>query len=120
MKTCPKCSTELDDDATSCVSCGYHMERAQRTKVGTIVKWLFIIFNIAMICWVLMAMGTLDSVDTTSQVKALPHGTEDSEGMGVSMIVMIWLICNAILAILLWDTRAKTNSLKETNNSLGE
>lgn len=115
MKTCPKCSTTLEDDATSCVSCGFRMNTPQRTRIGIVVKWLFVIFNIAMCSWVLVAMGIFDSVDTTSQAKALPHGTENAAGMGVSMIVMVWLICNAVFGILLWDTRTRAKALQESN-----
>ena len=80
------------------------------------MKWLFVIFNIVMVCWVLVAMGLFETVDATSQDKALPHGTEQSEGIGVSMLVMIWLICNAVLGVLVWDTRAKKKVLRESNS----
>lgn len=114
MKTCPKCSTELEDAVTSCISCGFQMDKPERSRVGKAVKWVFIIFNIAMICWVLIAMGGFGLIGQTSQDQALPHGTEDSAGMGLSMIVMIWLICNAVLGIVVWDTRAKKKALQES------
>ncbi|WP_155848236.1 hypothetical protein [Advenella kashmirensis] len=96
------------------------MNTPERTKTGKFIKWLFIIFNIVMVCWVLAAMGTFGSVDTTSQAKALPHGTENSEEIGVSMIVMIWLICNGILGVLVLDTRARKRSLHESNKNVEE
>jgi len=120
MKICPKCETELEDSVTSCVSCGYHMDPPQRSRVGIAIKWLFIVFNVAMVCWVLVAMGVFDPLDPSTQEKALPHGTEHSEGIGVSMILMIWVICNAVLGVLLWDTRAKRKALQESNLKLEE
>lgn len=65
-------------------------------------------------------MGVFDSVDTETQKQALPHGTERSAGMGVSMIVMIWLICNAVLGVLVWDTRARKRALRESTSHLSE
>ncbi|MGX9936924.1 hypothetical protein ACVFVO_16160 [Advenella kashmirensis] len=113
MKSCPKCTTELEDAATKCVSCGFQLEKAQRTLTGKVVKWLFIAFNLTMICWVMVSMGALDR---GSQSSALPRGTEDAEGLGLSMIIMLWLICNLIFGLVVWDTRAKNKALQESHN----
>ncbi len=115
MKICPKCSTELEHEVTSCVACGYRMDFPERSAIGKALKWIFVLFNIAMIIWVLVAMGAFDPVDIDTQKQALPHGTERSTGMGVSMIVMIWLICNAVLGVLVWDTRARKRALRESH-----
>ena len=120
MKICPKCATELEDSATSCVSCGYHIDRPHRTKIGIAIKWLFIVFNIAMVGWVSVAMGLFDFLDIATQDKALTRGTEDAEGRDVSRILMIWVICNAALSVLVWDTRAKRKALQESHMKLDE
>ncbi|MHC8943157.1 hypothetical protein ACYX78_00675 [Advenella incenata] len=117
MKTCPKCTTELEDAATKCVSCGFQLEEPQRTLAGKVIKWLFIVFNLAMICWVMVSMGVLDR---GSQSSALPRGTEDAEGLGLTMIIMIWLICNLIFGLVVWDTRAKNKALQESHNKIEE
>ncbi len=120
MKTCPKCSTELEDAVTSCVSCGFQLNRPERSLLGKAAKWGFIVFNVAMICWVLIAMGAFGLIGQASQEEALPHGTEDSAGMGLSMIVMIWVICNAVLGVIVWDTRARKRALQESHKQTEE
>jgi len=120
MKICPKCSTELEQAVTSCIACGYRIAPPERSVLGKILKWAFVLFNIAMVVWVLVATGVFETVHTGTQKEALPHGTEHSSGVGVSMIVMIWLICNAILGVLVWDTRAKKRALRESNLQVSE
>jgi len=120
MQICPKCSTELEPAVTSCVACGFHLDRPERSALGKILKWTFVLFNIAMVVWVLVAMGVFESVDPDTQKEALPHGTEQSAGIGVSMIVMIWLICNGVLGVLVWDTRARKRALRESTNPVSE
>ncbi|AFK62883.1 hypothetical protein TKWG_14005 [Advenella kashmirensis WT001] len=117
MKTCPKCTTELEDAATKCVSCGFQLEEPQRTLTGKVIKWLFIAFNLAMIGWVMVGMGVFDR---GSQSSALPRGTENAEGMGVTMIILIWVICNLIFGLVVWDTRAKNKALQESHNKIEE
>lgn len=116
MKICPKCSAELEQAVTSCVACGFSMDPPERSAVGKALKWTFVLFNIAMVVWILVAMGVFESVDPDTQKEALPHGTEQAAGLGVSMIVMIWLICNAVLGVLVWDTRARKRALRESQH----
>jgi hypothetical protein len=74
------------------------MEKESRGLIGTVFKWMFILFNIGMAIMMYMSMGHTEDSGTAVQVGA---------GMGISMIGMMWLAGFIVLGAFTYFTRAK-------------
>jgi len=73
-------------------------EKKSRGLLGTIFKWMFILFNIMMAIMMYMSMGHTDESNAAVQVGA---------GMGLSMIGMMWAAGFMVLGAFAYFTRAK-------------
>jgi len=74
------------------------MEKESRGILGTIFKWMFILFNIMMAIMVYLSMG-----HTEESNKAVQIGAD----MGISMIAMMWGAGFIVLGAFTYFTRAK-------------
>ncbi len=75
------------------------MEKEEsRGLIGTMFKWMFILFNIGMAIMMYLSMGHTEESNTAVQVGA---------GMGISMIGMMWLAGFIVLGAFTYFTRAK-------------
>ena len=74
------------------------MEKESRGFIGTIFKWMFIVFNIVMAIMVYLSMGHTEESNTAVQFGA---------GMGISMIAMMWAAGFMVLGAFTYFTRSK-------------
>jgi len=103
---CPECSAQVSDKATTCQSCGFQISKPKRGLFGTLVKWLFICFNIFMVAWIYSGMGT-----TAEIYDAAPEAEKDfaalGAGIGFTIILGFWVAGDIILGMLVLFTRPK-------------
>lgn len=104
---CPECSTQVSDTALKCPSCGVQLRKPKRGFFGKLVKWGFIIFNILMVFWLISGLGAAtEGMDVMSEAERA--GATIGTGIGVALILGIWLIGDVILGLFVLFTRPKT------------
>jgi len=74
------------------------MAQESRGLMGTMFKWMFILFNIFMAIIVYMSMGHTEESGTAVQLGA---------GMGIGMLLAMWVAGLMVLGGLTYFTRAK-------------
>ena len=74
------------------------MEKESRGQLGTLFKWMFIVFNVMMAGMVYFGIGYTEESNTVIQIGA---------GMGISMLGMIWAAGLVVLGALTYFTRVK-------------
>ena len=77
---------------------GTQSQEESRGLMGTSFKWMFIAFNIMMAIIVYMSTGS--SEDSSSVVKFL-------SGMGLTMLISMWVMGDIVLGAFTYFTRAK-------------
>jgi hypothetical protein len=83
-------------------------EVSDRTFLGKVVKWLFILFNLLMIAWVvsgLIAVGQDMDLNSMSDAEAAGAGLGIAVGLGA--IGTIWVMGDIVLGLLVLLTRRK-------------
>lgn len=109
MINCVECSTEVSDTALKCPSCGFQLNKAQRSLFGKIIKWSFIIFNIIMLMWAIGGGGAVsDQMDASAGDAAAEVGTAIGGALGMGMIFVLWVIGDIILGMFVLFTRPKS------------
>ena len=78
-----------------------------------VFKWLFILFNIAMLCWSLAYCGSLGQTINTASSEAEQAGTALGGTLGVGMLMFLWMVGDVILGIIVLLTRGKTLIVEE-------
>ena len=74
------------------------MEQESRGFIGTMFKWMFILFNIFMAVMVYMSMGHTEESGSVVQLGA---------GMGIGMLAAMWMAGFIVLGAFTYFTRAK-------------
>ena len=74
------------------------MEKESRGQLGTLFKWMFIVFNVMMAGMVYLGIGHTEESNTVIQIGV---------GMGISMLGMIWAAGFVVLGALTYFTRVK-------------
>jgi len=104
---CKECSSEVSDSALKCPQCGFQLNKPKRGFFGKVFKWLFILFNILMIIWLIGGVGaSTEGIDTMTEVEKT--GTAIGTGLGVMMLMSIWVIGDIILGLFVLFTRPKS------------
>ncbi|CAA6821760.1 MAG: Seryl-tRNA synthetase, class IIa [uncultured Sulfurovum sp.] len=98
MINCPECNSQMSDNAETCAQCGHILEKPSRGFIGTGFKWMFILFNIFMFGLMYMSMGNTEESNNIVQFAA---------GMGISMLIAMWVMGNVILGGITYLTRVK-------------
>lgn len=105
--SCPECQTEVSDTALKCVKCGVQLRKPKRGFFGKLIKWTFIGFNILMAIWLIGGMGAAtDGMDAMSEAERA--GAAIGTGIGVALILGIWMIGDVILGLFVLLTRPKS------------
>ncbi len=103
---CPECQQNVSDAAFKCPNCGVQLRKPKRGFMGKIFKWSFIAFNALMLVWVVSGLGNVsqgfDQLSSDQQAAAAV-GT----GIGVMLIMTIWMIGGVILGLFVLFTRPK-------------
>lgn len=103
---CPSCEHKVSTTATSCPSCGAVLRKPKRGIFGKIVLFLFWGFNALMLLWIWG--GTKSATESSAGLSgAEAAGAAIGTGIGVTILVFIWLIGAVILGIMALLTRPK-------------
>lgn len=103
---CPSCSHHVSTSAQSCPSCGAVLRKSKRGFFGKLVAFAFWGFNILMILWIWS--GTQNAAETSKGLTgAEAAGAAIGTGIGVTLLVMIWVIGAIILGLMTLLTRPK-------------
>ena len=103
----PECFEQVSDKAGKCPHCGARIRKLRRGIFGTLIKWLFILFNVLMLIWVIGGIGVTNDAISSAKNSAEAAGAAVGSGLGMMMLLMLWCIGDIILAILLFLTRPK-------------
>jgi len=106
MIECPSCQHRVSTGAPSCPSCGAVLRKSKRGIFGKLVIFAFWGFNILMVLWIWG--GTQSAVQTQSGLSgAEAAGAAIGTGIGVTLLIFIWLIGAIILGLMALLTRPK-------------
>ena len=101
---CPECSTDVSDAALKCPKCGVQLRKAKRGFFGKLFKWTFVVFNILMALWLYGGMSS--AARSIQNLSGAEHaGATIGTGVGVAIILMIWVIGDIILGLFVLFTR---------------
>ncbi len=101
---CPSCGKDVSDKAFDCPGCGHPLRKPKRGFFGKVFKGLFILFNILMLVWIIG--GTNAAVETQQGLEgAALAGSQVGTGLGIAMILVLWVIGDIILGLLVLFTR---------------
>ena len=101
---CPSCSKDISNKAFDCPSCGHPIRKPKRGLFGKLFKWGFILFNIFMVWW--LFAGTNAAMTGQDQLSGAElAGAQIGIGIGMMMILTIWVIGDIILGLLVLFTR---------------
>lgn len=102
---CPECGQEVSDSALDCPKCGKQLRKPKRGFFGKLCLWGFYLFNVLMVLWLI---GGLNSVSKMQAVTdAEKAGAAIGTGIGVTMILIVWVIGDIITGFLALMTRPK-------------
>lgn len=108
MIQCKECTKEVSDTAIKCPNCGVILNKPKRSVLGKVLKWLFIAFNLIMIYWLFAGTGASTDVVNHASSEAGKAGAEIGRGLGVMMILFLWVVGDIILGMLVMFTRPKS------------
>ena len=103
---CPDCNAQVSDSAVQCPHCGVKLRKAKRGFMGKLIKWSFIGFNILMLVW-LVAGFNAATKNMDAMTSAEQTGAAIGTGIGVVLILGIWVIGDIILGLFVMLTRPK-------------
>lgn len=103
---CPTCGHKVSTSATSCPSCGAVLRKTKRGFFGKLVLLAFWAFNALMVLWIWG--GTQAAVESQAGMSgAEAAGAAIGTGLGITILVFVWLIGAVILGIMSLLTRPK-------------
>jgi hypothetical protein len=82
-------------------------EVSDRTVMGKIVKWLFILFNLFMIFALFKGCAGASDIINNAQSEAERAGASIGTAIGVGMIGVVWVIGDIIIGTVVLLTRRK-------------
>lgn len=107
MIACPECSNNVSDTAFKCPKCGVQLRKPKRGFFGKIIKWGFVAFNILMALWIFGGMNAAsDGMNTLNDAERA--GAAVGAGIGIALLLGIWVVGDIILGLLVLFTRPKT------------
>ncbi len=104
---CPECGSEVSDSALKCPRCGKQLKKPKRGVFGKLFLWLFYLYNAFMAWWLISGAMEASKVMDTAVSEAEKAGAAIGTGMGVTMILIIWVIGAVITGLLAIMTRPK-------------
>jgi len=104
--SCPECNNNVSDAAFKCPSCGTQLRKPKRGFFGKLFKWLFVLFNFLMAIWVIGGFNAATK-DYDALSGAEQAGAAIGTGLGVAMLLVLWVIGAVILGLFVIFTRPK-------------
>jgi len=103
---CPSCEHKVSITAPSCPSCGAVLRKAKRGIFGKLVMFTFWGFNLLMILWIWAGMNVaVEGQEGLSGAESA--GAAIGAGLGITMIIFVWIFGVIILGIMALLTRPK-------------
>ncbi len=103
---CPECNNSVSDTAFKCPSCGVQLRKAKRGFFGKLFKWSFIAFNALMAIWAVSGFNAATKdYDTLSGAEQA--GAAIGTGLGMAMVLIVWVLGAIILGMFVLFTRPK-------------
>lgn len=104
---CPTCQKSVSVTAASCPSCGAVLRKSKRGILGKISILVFWGFN------ALMLLILISGIQTTSESGQALTGAEEvghaiGAGIGITMILVVWVIGAVILGLMALLTRPRS------------
>ncbi|ELJ8789279.1 MULTISPECIES: hypothetical protein [Vibrio harveyi group] len=103
---CSVCNKEVASNTHKCTHCGAVVNKLKRSFFGKIIKYSFIIFNIFMAWWLIAGFNSATESSQGLQ-GAEAAGAAIGTGLGITVIVGIWLVVDIILGLFVLFTRPK-------------
>lgn len=105
---CPECQAEVSDTAMKCPKCGVQLRKPKRGIFGKLFKWTFIAFNAFMAYALFSGMSNVsDGYDAATMSEAEQAGHAIGSGLGLTMLLGVWLAGAVILGLFVIFTRPK-------------
>ena len=73
--------------------------------MGSLIKWLFIGFNVLMLVWLVVGFNAASNVGAVSEAEQA--GRAIGTGIGIALILGLWVFGDIILGLLVLLTRPK-------------
>jgi hypothetical protein len=105
--SCRECAAQVSSTAINCPHCGARITTPSRGVFGTLVKWLFIGFNLFMLWAVIAGLGSASETVTGYGSDAEKAGAAIGTGIGAMFLLFIWVAGSVILALITLLTRPK-------------
>lgn len=105
---CPECGASVSSEATKCPSCGVQLRKPTRSFFGKLVKWGFVIWNILMAFWLVSGSMAASKGMDSAQSSAAQAGAAIGTGIGVMMVLVIWVFGAIIIGLFVLFTRPKS------------
>lgn len=102
---CPSCNTEVSSTALTCPKCGHVLRKPKRSLFGKLCLWSFYLWNILMLLWVITGLNNVSEIETTSELEQA--GVALGAGLGVTMILVLWVVGDIITGLFALLTRPK-------------
>ncbi|WP_105436505.1 hypothetical protein [Neorhizobium tomejilense] len=106
LTKCPECNNGVSSTAFKCPSCGVQLRKPKRGFFGKLFKWSFIVFN-ALMAISLVSGFNAATKDYNGLSGAEQAGAAIGTGLGVMMVITIWVIGAIILGMFVLFTRPK-------------
>lgn len=104
---CPTCGHTVSVTATTCPNCGAVLRKAKRGFFGKLVLFAFWGFNALMALWIYG--GTSSAIESSKGLTGAEQaGAAIGTGIGVAMILTLWVIGGVILGLMALLTRPKS------------
>lgn len=102
---CPECGQEVSDSALDCPKCGKQLRKPKRSFFGKICLWIFYLFNVLMVVWLVGGLKATSQIEAVTEAEKA--GAAIGTGIGVTMILIVWVIGDVITGFLALMTRPK-------------
>lgn len=103
---CPECKSEVSSAALKCPKCGVQLRMPTRSAFGKLVKFAFIAFNVLMPIWIMAGLGGASEYQAASEAQRAGHAV--GTGIGVMILLSIWVFGDIILGLFVLFTRPKS------------
>lgn len=81
------------------------VQKRKRGVFGWLVAIVFWGFNLLMLAWLVSAFGLVGEQYSSATSNAARAGTAIGAGLGISMLLGVWLIGDLILGLIMYFTR---------------
>lgn len=107
--TCPECDNQVSDSALKCPKCGVQLRKPTRGFFGSLVKFLFIAFNVVMVIWLFTYFSSIGEMSANLSSNAEKTGAAIGATIGTGMLLSLWAFGDIILGLFVLFTRPKAS-----------